>query len=255
MFKRRLRDPREITAAYDRLMPDPNGDGVSSADVIIEAIFENLEAKQALFRELEVRARPDAVLASNTSSIRLERIREALAQPQRLIGLHFFNPVAKLPLVEVIAASETDGDAIARGLAFVKTIGKLPLPCASAPGFVVNRVLMPYLMEAFTLIQEGVDLGLIDRAATDFGMPVGPVELADTIGLDVCLLVSGVFAEEFALEVPTKLTQMVEAGQLGRKVGQGFYRWEKGKPVITKSDRRVVPSVLGQRLVLPMLNE
>ncbi|MEO0422318.1 MAG: 3-hydroxyacyl-CoA dehydrogenase NAD-binding domain-containing protein [Pseudomonadota bacterium] len=255
LFKRRLREPRAITAAYDRLLPDPQGNGVASADIIIEAIYENLDAKRELFAQVEAKARPDAVLATNTSSIRLERIREALEQPQRLIGLHFFNPVAKLPLVEVIAAPGADAGALQRGCALVKQIGKLPLPCASAPGFVVNRVLMPYLMEAFTAIEEGVALSSIDRAAKAFGMPVGPVELADTIGLDVCLLVSGVFAEEFGLEVPEKLQRMVADGKLGRKTGEGFYQWRRGKPVLGPSQDDGKERELAQRLILPMLNE
>ncbi len=255
LFKRRLREPRAIAAAYDRLVPDPQGNGVKSADIIIEAIYENLDGKRALFKALEAEAKPDAVLASNTSSIRLERIREALQRPERLIGLHFFNPVAKLPLVEVIAAPDADADSLARGSAFVKAIGKLPLPCASAPGFVVNRVLMPYLMEAFTAAEEGIPLASIDYAAKQFGMPVGPVELADTIGLDVCLLVSGVFAEEFNLVVPEKLQTMVEAGKLGRKAGEGFYQWRKGKPVIGARETDGRYADLGERLILPMLNE
>ncbi|MEM9384732.1 MAG: 3-hydroxyacyl-CoA dehydrogenase NAD-binding domain-containing protein [Pseudomonadota bacterium] len=255
LFKRRLREPKAITAAYDRLLPDPDGNGIANADVIIEAIYENLEAKRTLFAKVEATARPDAVLASNTSSIRLERIREILQAPQRLIGLHFFNPVAKLPLVEVIAAPEADRAALDRGCALVKQIGKLPLPCASAPGFVVNRVLMPYLMEAFAAIEEGIELSSIDRAARDFGMPVGPVELADTIGLDVCLLVSGVFAEEFDLDVPERLKRMVAEGKLGRKAGEGFYQWRRGKPLIGPDPEDGKGRELAQRLILPMLNE
>jgi 3-hydroxyacyl-CoA dehydrogenase/enoyl-CoA hydratase/3-hydroxybutyryl-CoA epimerase len=255
LFKRRLRQPRAIEAARDRLIPDPAGAGVRSADVIIEAIFEDLQAKQALFADIDARARPDAVLASNTSSIRLERIREVLDEPRRLVGVHFFNPVAKLPLVEVIGAEDTDQASIQRAMAFVKQIGKLPLPCASAPGFLVNRVLMPYLMEAFLAIEQGMELTLIDRAAMKFGMPVGPVELADTVGLDVCLLVSRVFAEEFGLSVPAGLVEMVDAGQVGRKSGRGFYRWQHGKAVKPASEQRIVPQGLPERLVLPMVNE
>jgi 3-hydroxyacyl-CoA dehydrogenase/enoyl-CoA hydratase/3-hydroxybutyryl-CoA epimerase len=221
---------------------------------VIEAIFENVEAKQDLFRALEPRLKRGALLATNTSSIRLEALREALGEPARLVGLHFFNPVAQMPLVEVIRAEGADDDAAAFALAFAKRIGKLPLPCSSAPGFVVNRVLMPYLMEAFRAGEDGIALVLIDRAATDFGMPMGPVELADTVGLDVCLSVAQVFAREFGVEVPARLRAMVERKELGRKSGRGFYEWRKGKPVKPPA-QGTASADLGDRLILPMLNE
>jgi 3-hydroxyacyl-CoA dehydrogenase/enoyl-CoA hydratase/3-hydroxybutyryl-CoA epimerase len=254
LFTRRLREPRLVNAAMDRLMPDHRGHGVARADVVIEAIFENLEAKQDLFRTIEPRLKRGALLATNTSSIRLEDLRVALSEPAQLVGLHFFNPVAQMPLVEVIRAEGADADAFAFALAFAKRIGKLPLPCSSAPGFVVNRVLMPYLMEAFRAGEEGIPLPLIDRAATDFGMPMGPVELADTVGLDVCLSVAQVFAREFGVEVPDRLREMVERKQLGRKSGQGFYAWRKGKPVKPEAQGSASAD-LGDRLVLAMLNE
>jgi 3-hydroxyacyl-CoA dehydrogenase/enoyl-CoA hydratase/3-hydroxybutyryl-CoA epimerase len=254
LFRKRAREPRLVQAARDRLLPDHRGHGVARADVVIEAIFENLEAKQTLFRDLEPRLQRGALLATNTSSIRLEALREVLADRSRLVGLHFFNPVAQMPLVEVISAEGTSPDAIATALVFVKRIGKLPLPCASRPGFLVNRVLMPYLMEAFRAGEEGIAPPLIDRAATDFGMPMGPVELADTVGLDVCLSVARVFADAFGLEVPARLQTMVERGQLGRKSGRGFYTWRNGKPVKPRVDG-AAPADLGDRLILPMLNE
>jgi 3-hydroxyacyl-CoA dehydrogenase/enoyl-CoA hydratase/3-hydroxybutyryl-CoA epimerase len=254
LFEKRLREPRLVAAAMDRLMPDHQGHGVVRADVVIEAIFENLEAKQDLFRSLEPRLKAGALLATNTSSIRLETLRDALSEPKRLVGLHFFNPVALMPLVEVIRAQEADADSVAFALAFAKRIGKLPLPCSSAPGFVVNRVLMPYLMEAFRAGEEGVPLALIDRAATDFGMPMGPVELADTVGLDVCLSVAEVFAREFGVEVPARLRQMVDRKELGRKSGRGFYAWQKGKPVKPPA-HGAASADLTDRLILPMLNE
>jgi 3-hydroxyacyl-CoA dehydrogenase/enoyl-CoA hydratase/3-hydroxybutyryl-CoA epimerase len=255
LFQRRLRDSRAVQAARDRLIPDPDGRGIASADIIIEAIFEDLEAKRTLFRRIDSEARPDAVLASNTSSIRLERIGDVLRDPGRLVGLHFFNPVAKLPLVEVVSSEATAGTARQRGLAFARQIGKLPLPCASAPGFLVNRVLMPYLMEAFLAVESGVELAIVDEAAERFGMPVGPVELADTVGLDVCLQVSRVFAEEFSLEVPARLESLVAAGRLGRKSGAGFYEWRDGKASKPRPTSRLVPEELPIRLILPLVNE
>jgi 3-hydroxyacyl-CoA dehydrogenase/enoyl-CoA hydratase/3-hydroxybutyryl-CoA epimerase len=253
LFEKRLREPRLVRAASDRLMPDHAGNGIARADVLIEAIFENLPAKQTLFRDVEPQLKRGALIATNTSSIRLEELRQALSEPGRLVGLHFFNPVAQMPLVEVIRAEGTDDDAFALGLAFAKRIGKLPLPCSSAPGFVVNRILMPYLMEAFRAGEEGIALSTIDRAATDFGMPMGPVELADTVGLDVCWSVAQVFARAFGLQLPVRLREMVERKQLGRKTGHGFYEWRKGKPV--KPVPGVPPADLTDRLILPMLNE
>jgi 3-hydroxyacyl-CoA dehydrogenase/enoyl-CoA hydratase/3-hydroxybutyryl-CoA epimerase len=254
LFEKRLREPRLVEAAMDRLIPDHQGHGVVRADVVIEAIFENLEAKQNLFRSIEPRLKRGALLATNTSSIRLETLREALSEPARLVGLHFFNPVARMPLVEVIRAQDADAEAVAFALAFAKRINKLPLPCSSAPGFVVNRVLMPYLMEAFRAGEESIPLVLIDRAATDFGMPMGPVELADTVGLDVCLSVAQVFSREFGVEVPARLREMVERKELGRKSGRGFYEWRKGKPLKPPA-HGTASADLADRLILPMLNE
>ena len=254
LFKKRLREPRLVQAAMDRLMPDVGGLGVPKADVVIEAIFENAEAKQALYKELEPRMKADAILATNTSSIRLEDLRDALANPGRLIGLHFFNPVAMMPLVEVIHTPDTPAEEIQRGIAFVRRIDRLPLPCLSAPGFVVNRVLMPYMMEALLAGQEGVPLPVIDRAAKAFGMPMGPVELADTVGLDVALHVARILGDAHGVPIPEKLERMVESKKLGKKTGEGFYRWERGKPVKGKTDG-IEPADLKDRLVLPMINE
>ncbi len=253
-FNKRYKATRAVQEVMDRLIPDVDGNGVEQADVIIEAIFENVEAKQALYAQIEPRMKPDAILATNTSSIRLEALTEGMTRPDRLIGLHFFNPVAMLPLVEVIGGADTDPKMLARGRSFVHAISKLPLPCSSAPGFVVNRVLMPYLMEAFIAGSEGIPLEVIDKAATNFGMPMGPVELADTVGLDVCLSVSRVFAEEFSLQVPDRLVSMVEQKTLGRKTGAGFYQWRKGKAVKKKVGDDV-PDGLTDRLIMPMLNE
>jgi 3-hydroxyacyl-CoA dehydrogenase/enoyl-CoA hydratase/3-hydroxybutyryl-CoA epimerase len=228
---------------------------VRRADVVIEAIFENIEAKHDLYRNCEPRMKPGAVLATNTSSIKLEILGEALADPNRLIGLHFFNPVAMMPLVEVIRTQDTHEQELTKGLAFARRIGRLPLPCRSAPGFVVNRVLMPYMIEAVRVAEDGVPLALIDKAAVDFGMPMGPVELADTVGLDVSASVAKVFETEFGLPMPAELTKKVEAGHLGRKSGRGFYEWRKGKAVKPDADMDDMPPNLADRLMLPMINE
>lgn len=256
LFKKKLRKPHLIQAAMDRLMPDVDGDGVGNADVVIEAIYENLEAKQALYASLEPRMKADAVLATNTSSIRLETLSPSLQRPSRLIGLHFFNPVAKMQLVEVIHADDTDPAEVDKGIAFTRQISRLPLPCKSAPGFVVNRILFPYMIEAMNIGIEGVPLAAIDRAAKQFGMFMGPVELADTVGLDVSYHVAQVFAREFGMHIPDRLKQMVDAGTLGRKTGQGFYTWKKGKAVKPAiPGDYVADSDLIDRLMLPLVNE
>ena len=255
LFAKRVResDEREATAA--RLQSDVDGAGVAKADLVIEAIFEDLEAKQELYERLVQSMKPGALLATNTSSIRLEELRTVLPEPQRFIGVHFFNPVAQLPLVEVIRCDDTDQAALDTGFAFVKGIGKLPLECKSSPGFVVNRILAPYMAEAMYLAQEGVPLVEIDRAAERFGMPMGPVELVDSVGIDVALHVSRVLGGAMNRPVPTGLEAMVEKGHLGRKSGQGFYLWEDGKARKPSSDTGTVPGDIEDRLILSMVNE
>ncbi len=255
LFDKKIRDEAKRHATGERLRADVEGAGVAKADIVIEAIFEDSDAKKTLYKDLEPRMNASAVLATNTSSIRLETLGEALKQPERLIGLHFFNPVAKMPLVEVIQGSNTSEEELAKGLAFTKRIGKLPLPCRSAPGFVVNRALLPYMMEAILAAEEGVPLVLIDRAATDFGMPMGPIELTDTVGLDVGYHVGRILSEAFDLPVPAMLKELVEKKQLGRKTGRGFYVYQDNKPVKPAAGQAETPADLQDRLILPMLNE
>jgi len=256
LFSRRLKSPRRIQAAMDRLLPDPKGYGVGKADLVLEAIFEDLSAKQALFRQLEPRMRPDALLASNTSSITLERLSETLERPQRLLGLHFFNPVARMQLVEVVHTPQTDPPLLAAANAFVRRIDRLPLPVRSSPGFLVNRVLMPYLLEAVQLVQEGIPAARVDRAAIAFGMPMGPVELADRVGLDICLAVAQQLAPLLHLEIPDSLSSRVRQGHLGRKSGRGFYRYVKGRKIDQHGDSRApLPDDLTERLIFRLLNE
>ena len=252
LFADRLRDPRRTRDAFDRLIPDVPGNGIAHADVIVEAIFEDVDAKRALFADIEARAKPDAILATNTSSIPLEDIASALAEPARLIGLHFFNPVAKMMLVEVVAGEDSDPSLLARGAAFVRAIDKLPLPVKSAPGFLVNRVLAPYLMTAMRCVDEGIAPEAVDEAAVAFGMPMGPIELADTVGLDICLAVGRMLGHDG--EPPRRLAEHVAAGRLGKKTGQGFYAWVNGRP-----QKQAAPAEasadLGRRLVDPLVAE
>ena len=255
-FKKKYkRDRRAIVAAGDRLMPDHKGYGVSRADIIIEAIFEDVEVKRSLYQAIEPRMKPGAVLATNTSSIKLEDLSSSLKKPGRLVGLHFFNPVAQMPLVEIIRGNETDETVVQQALAFGRSIGKLPLPVKSSPGFLVNRILMPYLLEAVTMVGEGVPPEVIDKAATDFGMPMGPIELADTVGLDICKSVAEILSEALDMPLPDNLNAMAEANKLGRKSGEGFYKYSNGKPQKNKGARYADAQKVQDRLVMRLLNE
>lgn len=256
LFERRLRDKYARAAALDRLVPDFSGDGLARADVVIEAIVENVEAKRALFRDVETRARPDALLATNTSSIQLDDIALALAVPGRLVGIHFFNPVAQMQLVEIVCSPATAAEAQARAQAFTVALDRLPLPVASAPGFLVNRVLSPYLQEAMSMLEEGVAARDIDAVAERFGMPMGPLALADTVGLDICLHVGEILSGAFGGEVPAILRQKVADGRLGRKRQAGFYEYD-GKRVIALPGRGTQLDALEirDRMLLRMLNE
>ena len=256
LFKRKLKKPVPVTAAMDRLMPDHGGNGVGKADIIIEAIFEDAEVKRSLYEEIEPRMKPEAILATNTSSIPLEELTPALKRPERLVGLHFFNPVAKMMLVEIVNGQSTSTEVSAQAMTFTRQIDRLPLPVTSTPGFLVNRILMPYLLEAVVLEAEGIPAALIDQAATDFGMPMGPVELADTVGLDICLHVAKVLADHFNAEIPERLTQLVADGKHGRKTGGGFYSWKKGKPIKPRPGAGSWNmEEITNRLVLRLLNE
>lgn len=255
LFKKKLKQPRLVQAALDRLMPDMEGYGIAKADVIVEAIFENVEAKQTLYKELEPRMRKDALLATNTSSIPLQILSEVLKEPSRLVGLHFFNPVAQMQLVEIVSSEQTDKHVAHLAAAFARKIDRLPVPVTSTHGFLVNRVLMPYLMEAVILESEGVPVEIIDKAALQFGMPMGPIHLADTVGLDICLSVAQNLSEQFGGDIPKRLTDLVNAGQLGVKTAKGFYEYKKGKPQKVSNNAAHAPVDLTDRLMFRLLNE
>ncbi|KTD00246.1 3-hydroxyacyl-CoA dehydrogenase NAD-binding domain-containing protein [Fluoribacter gormanii] len=254
LYKKKLRKPRLIQAAMDNLIPDPEGHGIARADVIIEAVFENLVVKQEIMKKVEKLAKKDAIIATNTSSIPLDEMSSVMNNPNRLVGIHFFNPVAKMDLVEVVSSAKTSKTVELDSCAFVNQIGKLPLPVKSSPGFLVNRVLMPYLMECVQLLDEGYSAETIDEAALSFGMFMGPVELADTVGLDVGLAVAENLTGHFGGAVPQKLRDMVKEGKLGRKTGQGFYQYKNGKPVKKQASTPINPHI-ADRLILRMVNE
>ncbi|CDZ78239.1 Fatty acid oxidation complex subunit alpha [Legionella massiliensis] len=255
LYKKKLKQPRLIQAAMDRLVPDPDGHGIARADVIIEAVFENLEVKQSIMKQVEAKANKDAIIATNTSSIPLDEISKVMDDPTRLVGIHFFNPVAQMELVEVVSSSKTAKAVSQQSCSFVNQIGRLPLPVKSSPGFLVNRVLMPYLMECMQLLNEGYSGEEIDKAAKSFGMVMGPVELADTVGMDVCLAVAENLTSHFGGSVPEKLRQMVKEGKLGRKTGEGFYRYKNGKPIKQKVNSTKSDKDIANRLILRMVNE
>ncbi len=255
-FKKKFkRDRRAIRDANDRLLPDHRGAGITRADIIIEAIFEDCEVKRELYQSIEPKMKDTTILATNTSSIKLEDLSSCLKKPGRLVGLHFFNPVAMMPLVEIIRGPQTDEQVMQQVLAFGKNIGKLPLPVKSSPGFLVNRILMPYILEAVTMVSEGIPAEVIDKAATDFGMPMGPVELADTVGLDICKSVAQILSEALGLALPADLENMTKASLLGKKSGQGFYKYQNGKAVKNKNAHYNNPQEVQDRLILRLLNE
>lgn len=252
LFQKRYKKKREVDAAMLRLTADPQGNGVPRADVIIEAVVEKLEVKQSIFSGVEGKLKPGAILATNTSSIELERIAEALKEPGRLIGLHFFNPVAQLPLVEVIKSKFNSDEAIGKGASFALAIGKSPVVVKSAPGFLVNRVLMPYMLGAVERVERGESKELLDAAAVAFGMPMGPIELMDTVGLDVGKSV----ATELGHTVPSdsKFARLIAEGKLGRKTNEGFYKWENGKAVKGSTPPHADLVALGRELVKPLVD-
>lgn len=258
LFAKRIHDPAARAQAVERLQADVAGDRIPEADVVIEAIFENADAKRGLYAKTAPRMKPGALLATNTSSLVLEGLAQGLPDPGGFVGLHFFNPVAQMPLVEVISTSGTRPEVVAIAAGFVRRLDKLPLPCRSSPGFLVNRVLIPYMQEGMTAVEEGTLPEVVDAAAMRYGMPMGPIELADVVGLDVCKSVGEIIGAAIGRTPPVPLKRiesLVAARQLGRKTGSGFYRWVKGKAVKLPVDESQVAAELTDRLMLTLVNE
>jgi len=205
---------------------------VAECDLVIEAIAENLEAKRELFAELGRTCRPATILASNTSSLPIAEMAAASGRPERCVGLHFFNPVQLMKLVEVVSTEHTAGDISAAAIAFAERCGKTPIRCRDTPGFVVNRLLVPYMVQAMAMVDRGdatpedIDTGM----QLGCGHPMGPLTLADYVGLDTTLFILQGWRERYpdepAFAVPACLKDKVDAGHLGRKSGQGFYSWD-----------------------------
>lgn len=255
LFAKRVKDDSKRPAVAARLKADLAGEGVAQADLVIEAIIENPEAKRELYQSLEPKMKADALLTTNTSSIPLDELRDHIQRPAQFAGLHYFNPVAQMPLVEIIHHDGMAPETERRLASFCKALGKFPVPVAGTPGFLVNRVLFPYMLEAATAYAEGVPGPVLDKAAVKFGMPMGPIELLDTVGLDVAAGVGKELAPFLGLQVPAALAT-VEQGKRGKKDGQGLYKWENGraqKPDVPANYQ--VPADLEDRLILPLLNE
>lgn len=255
LFARKVKDEAKRPAVAARLQADLAGDGAERADLVIEAIIENPQAKRDLYQTVEPRMKADALLTTNTSSIALLELRDHLQRPAQFAGLHYFNPVAQMPLVEIIHHDGMAAETERRLAAFCKALGKFPVPVAGTPGFLVNRVLFPYMLEAASAHAEGIPGPVIDRAAVQFGMPMGPIELLDTVGLDVAASVGDALAPFLGLQIPAAL-RTVEPGRRGKKDGQGLYTWEDGrakKPQVAGDYQ--APADLEDRLILPLLNE
>lgn len=251
LFEKKSPSPEQ---ALSRLKADPAGEGIADADIIIEAVAENLDIKHAVFKDVEAKAKPNAILATNTSSIMIEDIATCLNNGDRLIGLHFFNPVPVMPLVEVISGKQSNAEFLKRAMYFSGQLGKMPVAVASTKGFLVNRALLPYLFKAIEICEAGTDADLIDQALLDFGMPMGPIELCDQIGLDVCYDVGLVLGmPEVAA---SRLKQLIDAGHKGRKTQQGFYPWEGKK---ASRERGVYPpaemSKLASEILAPLIDK
>lgn len=265
--RRRGASARDRDAQLARIFPTLELNGAGRADVALEAVVEDLEIKRRVFGELEVRVGPEALLATNTSSLSVDALAAGLRHPERLCGLHFFNPVHRMPLIEVVRGSRTSDRALATAVAFARKLGKTPVVVNDAPGFVVNRVLMPYLREAMYLLEEGFELTDIDSAMRKFGMPMGPFEVLDEVGLDVALKVAGVLSKAFPdrMTPAAALDTLVAAGRLGRKSGLGFYRHQGKRRLkdpqlrhmlgLEPARRSPQPDLLSERMALAMVNE
>lgn len=251
VFQRRLKDKRRIQEALDRLIPDLAGHGVRHADLVIEAVTEDADIKRELYQTLEPQLKPNAILATNTSSLSLSELGRDLRRPERFVGIHFFNPVARMPLVEIVETPELDATTRQKTYAFAHLLDKLPLPVTDNPGFLVNAVLAPYMLEAMRCVDDGITPATVDQAMLEFGMPMGPLELADTVGLDIVRDAGTQLSDVVTL--PACLTTHLERNELGKKTGQGFYTWSEG--TLQKGAAATPPVGLADRLITPFINK
>jgi 3-hydroxyacyl-CoA dehydrogenase/enoyl-CoA hydratase/3-hydroxybutyryl-CoA epimerase/3-hydroxyacyl-CoA dehydrogenase/enoyl-CoA hydratase/3-hydroxybutyryl-CoA epimerase/enoyl-CoA isomerase len=260
---------QEAVGALGKVSTTMTLTAMADRDVVIEAVVENEAVKVQTFRELLPFLRPDAILASNTSTISISRMANSVTHPENFAGLHFFNPVDRMQLVEVIRGEKTSDQTTVTLVALAKKIGKTPIVVRDCPGFLVNRILFPYMNESLALLEEGAEPRAIDKASTAFGMPMGPIHLNDLVGLDTSLYAGQVVNSAFAdRSKPTRiLEELVKAGRLGQKSGSGFYSYAKGgKPSddpafaaildkVRSGPRPIASEEITERLFLPMLVE
>lgn len=266
-LKRHVFTAQEARDGLDRVSPAPAEVSLRHVDLVIEAAVENLELKKKIFQRLDELAGDETILATNTSALPVSELAAATRHPERVLGLHFFNPVHRMQLVEIVAARQTAPEMLQRAVRFTQHIGKLPVVVQDSPGFLVNRILMPYLVEAGNMFAHGASLADLDEAMLDFGMPMGPMRLLDEVGVDVALHVAQTLAAGFGdrLKAPALLDQMAKAGLLGRKSGRGFYLYDPAKPprpnpaapalVQDRTAGGLTRAELQERMVFLMVNE
>jgi len=264
--KRHIMDRTEARDAFDRVSPAAAETPLNGVDLVIEAAVEKMELKKKIFARLDEVAPAETVLASNTSALSITELGAAVGRTDRVVGIHFFNPVHRMPLVEVTTGEKTSAETAAAAVRFVQRIGKMPVVVRDSPGFLVNRILLPYMVEAAELFAQGAEIGEIDAAMLDFGMPMGPLRLTDEVGLDVAEDVATTLALAFVdhMHIPLVLERMVRVGMLGKKSGRGFYVHEKGKATPNPEAAKLRDAGAGaapdraamqKRMVLLMVNE
>jgi len=267
--KRRRMAKSEANLKMHQITGTTDYSGFQDADIVVEAIVENMQVKKTVLAELEDHISKDAIIASNTSALSITEMQKDLKHPERFVGMHFFNPVNMMPLVEVIPGEKTSQETVAKMVAIVKKLGKTPVVVGDGAGFVVNRILIPSMNEGLTMLTEGIDMERIDKAITHFGMPMGPFVLADEVGLDVASKVAHILEEAFGerMKSPSFVDQMVERGMLGKKVGKGFFIHQGKNRSVNEKAKALLPNSAAKhgapissdeiiaRFVLVMLNE
>ncbi|MFB6368237.1 MAG: 3-hydroxyacyl-CoA dehydrogenase NAD-binding domain-containing protein, partial [Gemmatimonadota bacterium] len=262
-------EEHEVGLKFARIEPTLEYDGFGDVDLVVEAVVEEMEVKKQVLAECEERLPGDAVFTTNTSSLSVTELATAADRPENVAGLHFFNPAHKMPLVEVVRGEETSDETLATAFEFARDLGKTPVIVADEAGFLVNRLLAPYMNEAVRLLEDGVGVEALDRAISDFGMPMGPCRLLDEVGLDIAGHVREQLEDAFGerMAAPDLVDRLVEDGRLGKKNGRGFYRYEDGErqgvdpdlqrrlESIRGQDREMDPEVVRRRCLFPMVNE
>lgn len=265
-LKRRRINKFEFNHILSNITGTVDYSGFKNVDFIVEAIIEDLDIKKKVFSELEQFIREDTIVVSNTSSLRINDMSDSFQRPERFVGMHFFNPVHRMPLVEVIRGKDSIDEAVASTFQLAKSLGKTPIVVNDGPGFLVNRLLVPYMVEAVSLLEEGYSVKAIDKAMEHFGMPMGPIELFDEVGIDVAYKVAKILSQSMGARMAESdlLGKLVEDNRFGKKTGVGFYRYEDKKKlydnrineyISRKEDTHLEEQDLINRMVYPMVNE